>query len=162
MRSCAWLLGIPLALSVGCAEPQRWKDVTLPSGQRVRIWNMIGVPENKYCEEFEKARKAAPPEPTPSVSSTDPVINPKAVCRTPPHYPPDAEAKHIEGWVDLEFTVAADGTVSNPRIVHEEPTGFGFGDAALEALPNWAFAPRAVDGTPVPFPAKLHLSFKLQ
>jgi len=162
LRSYAWLLGIPLVLCVGCAEPQRWKDVTLPSGQRVRIWNMIGVPASKYCQEFEAARKAAPPLPTPPVASTDPVINPRPVCTVPPHFPPDAEAKRVEGWVDMEFTVTADGTVADPRVVHEEPAGFGFGDAALNVIPNWTFPPKVVDGAPVPFPAKFRLSFKLK
>lgn len=55
-----------------------------------------------------------------------------------PVFPPDAVAAGIEGFVEIRFTVSANGTVRDPEILSAEPEGV-FEDAALAALDRWRY-----------------------
>lgn len=66
------------------------------------------------------------------------------VVRFPPEYPPRAIPRGLEGWVQIQFTVTASGTVRDPVVVAAEPQGV-FEDAALKAIARWRYNPR-VDG----------------
>jgi TonB family protein len=63
-------------------------------------------------------------------------------------YPPRAQERGIEGWVEVEFTVAADGTTRDPVVTAAEPEGV-FEAAVLEAIAAWRYEPRVVAGRPV-------------
>jgi TonB family protein len=56
----------------------------------------------------------------------------------PPVYPPRAMSAHVEGSVQLEFSVDADGAVQNIQVLHAQPAGV-FDDAAQAALSQWRF-----------------------
>lgn len=77
-----------------------------------------------------------------------------------PDYPERALVQRIEGWVDVEFTVARDGTTGAPRIVAAEPGGV-FESATLDALARWRYEPRRIDGTPVDQRVTMRLRFEL-
>lgn len=77
-----------------------------------------------------------------------------------PDYPQQAVIDHVEGWVDIEFTVAAEGTTRDPRIVAAEPAGV-FETATLEALARWRYQPVTVDGVPVARRVTMRLRFDL-
>lgn len=64
-----------------------------------------------------------------------------------PIYPRRAQARGIEGWVLVEFTVTPLGTVTNPVVVDAEPQGI-FDKAALDAVVKWKYKPRVIDGKP--------------
>jgi periplasmic protein TonB len=66
------------------------------------------------------------------------------IVRPTPDYPPHAQGKNIEGWVQIQFSVTAAGTVRDPRVVAAEPPG-EFEDAALKAIARWRYNPR-IDG----------------
>jgi periplasmic protein TonB len=66
------------------------------------------------------------------------------LVRINPVYPPREEAKGIEGWVRVQFTVTAVGTVRDAIVVDSEPRSV-FDAAALEAIARWRYNPR-VDG----------------
>ena len=53
-------------------------------------------------------------------------------------YPPEAAAKHIQGYVVVSYDVTADGTVANARVVEAQPPGV-FDEAALVAVRGWQF-----------------------
>jgi bla regulator protein BlaR1 len=55
-----------------------------------------------------------------------------------PVYPPQAMVAGIEGAVELEYLIKADGSVGQIRIVHARP-GNVFDDAAKAALRGWVF-----------------------
>lgn len=57
-----------------------------------------------------------------------------------PEYPREAAVARIEGWVDVELTVAADGRVYDARVVAAEPRRT-FDRAAVDATRRWRFAP---------------------
>jgi TonB family protein len=103
------------------------------------------------------AEPAAPPEPNPAVSEPEPPAprgefrEVKALRRTPPAYPPEAQLNGLSGWVKLIFTVTAEGTTRDIRVTAAEPVGV-FEEAAIEAAQSFVYAPRLDDGVPVDRP----------
>ena len=85
----------------------------------------------------------------------------KRVREVAPAYPRDAERTGTEGWVDVEFTVAPDGTTQDLVVRSAEPAGT-FDKAALESVARWKFAPIMKDRQPVRQRAVLRVRFKLQ
>jgi protein TonB len=67
----------------------------------------------------------------------------------------------VTGVVDFEFTVEADGSVGDPKLIQEVPAGFGFADAAMAVFPQFKFKPRLVDGMPVAFPGTYRFNFRM-
>ena len=86
---------------------------------------------------------------------------PQPVARMRPQYPPMARMRSIEGTVDVEFVVGADGTVSAAAVTHSEPPGV-FDDAALRAVKRWTFQPGTKDGVPVDVRVRQRLQFELE
>jgi periplasmic protein TonB len=70
--------------------------------------------------------------------------DPTPIIRFDPKFPPRAQEKGIQGWVQVRFTVTAVGTVRDAIVVASEPART-FDDAALEAVARWRYNPR-VDG----------------
>ena len=68
--------------------------------------------------------------------------------RIEPDYPIQARQKKIEGWVDVQFTVGADGSVRDPVVLNAEPRTI-FDRAALQAIKGWKYNPKIEDGRPV-------------
>ena len=71
------------------------------------------------------------------------------VVQTHTMYPAIAEQRGIEGSALVEFTVAADGRVVDAILIEEDPEGYGFGRAALQAIVKFKFRARVVDGQTV-------------
>lgn len=55
-------------------------------------------------------------------------------------YPPEAQAKGIEGYVVVRYDVDATGRVVNPRVIEAQPQGI-FDAAALDTVSSWRFRP---------------------
>lgn len=89
------------------------------------------------------------------------VIGASALKRTryvEPVYPRAARDAGTSGWVDLEFIVRPDGTISNARVVNSAPAEI-FDRAALDAIAKWRFEPVVRDGKPVDQRTRLRLRF---
>lgn len=80
--------------------------------------------------------------------------------RIEPVYPPAAARRGIEGWVRLRFSVDPDGRVRDATIVEAQPPNL-FDRAALQAVQQWRFKPRRVEGQAVTTPVVQTLSFTL-
>ena len=78
----------------------------------------------------------------------------------PPKYPLQAARDNQQGWVEVEFTVTADGSVSNARVVDAMPRRV-FDRAALDAVARWQFKPALINGSPTAVVLKRKLEFKL-
>jgi protein TonB len=85
-------------------------------------------------------------------------IIPVVVIR--PMYPRDAALSGIEGWVKVEFTITAIGTVQDPRVVDANPSRI-FNREAIRAILKWKFKPRVVDGVAVDRRATQIIEFNL-
>jgi protein TonB len=77
-----------------------------------------------------------------------------------PQYPPDAVRKRQEGWVELEFTVGADGKVSNVSVAKAQPTRI-FDREAIRAMQQWTFRPALREGQAIESRRKQRMEFKL-
>jgi protein TonB len=79
-----------------------------------------------------------------------------------PPYPDEAMRKGTEGWVRFEFTVAADGSPKDIKIIESKPRRI-FDRAARRAIIKWRFKPKIVDGKAVEQPnMKYTMQFKLE
>ena len=67
------------------------------------------------------------------------------IVRVAPQYPRRALINDVEGWVVVEFTVTPQGTVTNPRVVSEDPEGV-FDEVAINAVLKFRYKPRVVNG----------------
>ncbi len=77
-----------------------------------------------------------------------------------PLYPRDAAISGIEGWVKIEFTITAVGTVKKPRVIDARPAGV-FNREAIRAILKWKFKPRVVGGVAVERQATQVIDFAL-
>jgi periplasmic protein TonB len=87
--------------------------------------------------------------------------DPVPVAAIPPQYPREALIQGIEGWVRVEFTIEADGSVSNARVVDAHPRRGVFDREALRAIQRWRFRPQVRDGEPVASRAGYTIEFNL-
>lgn len=101
-----------------------------------------------------------------SIGGTGVYINPNAsanrgsyapltpMVRIPPQYPPRAEYEGIQGRVRTCFTVEADGSVANPRVVGASSPQVrqALANAALQTIMQWKFYPQRENGKPVATP----------
>ncbi|MEO6516017.1 MAG: energy transducer TonB [Steroidobacteraceae bacterium] len=78
-----------------------------------------------------------------------------------PTYPDRALQQLVSGWVEMEFTVATDGSVKQIAVTNSEPRKT-FDVAATNALARYRFAPVLKDGTPVTVRARLTMRFAAQ
>jgi len=85
-------------------------------------------------------------------------IIPVVVIR--PMYPRDAAISGIEGWVKVEFTITASGTVKDVRVVDADPAQV-FNREAVRAILKWKFKPRVVNGVAVERRATQIIDFSL-
>ena len=70
------------------------------------------------------------------------------LIRIVPDYPPRAQARGLEGWVQVQFTITATGMVKDPVVVTAEPRNI-FDDAALKAIARWRYNPKVENGVPI-------------
>ncbi len=66
-----------------------------------------------------------------------------------PPYPRKALQSGLGGLVVFQYTVTAEGRVTNVKILKEKPRGKGFGKAIRKAAAKWKFKPAMVDGVAV-------------
>jgi protein TonB len=84
------------------------------------------------------------------------------VVRVNPQYPIRAAERGIEGWVEVEFTISAAGTVKSPHVLNAHPANV-FDRAALRAIAKWKYNPKIEDGVAVERPGvQVRLAFDLQ
>lgn len=70
------------------------------------------------------------------------------IVKVAPIYPRRAQARGIEGYVIVEFTVSKNGSVTAPLVVEAKPEGI-FDQAAIDAAKKFKYKPRVMDGEPV-------------
>jgi TonB family protein len=91
------------------------------------------------------------------------VESPKIVTERKPNYTAEAMSAKIEGLVEVEAIVNADGSVGEVRVVRSLDKDFGLDEEAVRAVKGWVFKPgRTKDGTPVPVLVNIELTFSLR
>ena len=110
-----------------------------------------------------EAASSGPPSSTPPVSEArDPysvaAVILERVYSPDPVFPEIAREDDLTGFVDLEFMVRADGTVSDVNVLKAQPRGV-FEKAAVDAVSKWRYRPIERNGTAVDQHARLRLNF---
>jgi protein TonB len=67
------------------------------------------------------------------------------LVRINPDYPPRALNRGIEGWVQVQFTITEQGTVTDAIVVDSSPKNI-FDEAALKAISRWRYNPKVEGG----------------
>jgi len=75
-----------------------------------------------------------------------------------PEFPEIAREQDLTGFVDLEFMVHADGSVTDVTVLRAQPVGV-FEKPAVAAVRQWRYRPVQRDGIPVDEHARLRLNF---
>ena len=70
------------------------------------------------------------------------------LVRINPDYPQRALSRGVEGWVIVQFTITAAGTVKDAKVVDADPKGV-FDDAAVKAILRWRYNPKVEEGVAV-------------
>ena len=105
----------------------------------------------RVCEKIECGTPVEPPPPdTPEVTGTGVDTDGEflPIMKVAPEYPRGAASRGIEGYVLLEFTVTASGSVRDPVVVDARPPGV-FDRAATAASLKFRYKPRVLNGQPV-------------
>ena len=78
-------------------------------------------------------------------------------------YPERAAAEGVESAVIVEIDISAEGEVESVRVLEgAQPEGYGFDEAALEAIAQFEFSPAMEGQTAVPVTLTYRYSFVLQ
>ncbi|HTD10513.1 MAG TPA: TonB family protein [Steroidobacteraceae bacterium] len=91
---------------------------------------------------------AAPAGAAAAVAQPAAFVNASTLTQTryvAPRYPPGAQLSRVGGWVDVQFTVTAEGSVADVSIVGAQPVGV-FERSALDAVRRWRYRPVTQDG----------------
>jgi TonB family protein len=80
------------------------------------------------------------------------------VSKVDPTYPQRALEQLASGWVELQFTVATDGSVKDVAVIDSQPKAM-FDKSAAAALRRWRYAPVMRDGLAVPQRAHIRMRF---
>jgi len=81
----------------------------------------------------------------------------KVVEQVSPDYPRFADMAGVDGFVMVEFTVAADGSVAAPAIA--DSSSGHFDESALNAISRWQFEPVMDNGVAVPVRTNMKFSY---
>ncbi|MFK8053183.1 MAG: TonB family protein [Woeseiaceae bacterium] len=82
------------------------------------------------------------------------------ISKTPPEYPRSAQRRGVEGWVEVEFGVDADGNTVDVGIFQSTP-GSVFDRAAIEAVSQWRYEPLETNDPTMVKRARVKLEFNL-
>jgi len=81
--------------------------------------------------------------------------------QTAPKYTSEAMRAKIQGVVELEVVIGADGRVSSARVIKSLDKAFGLDREAIVTARKWTFTPGRLNGVAVPTKIRLVLEFRL-
>mgnify|MGYP003471272739 CR=1 FL=1 len=105
---------------------------------------------------------ASQPEPTPAAAAAPQGISRDVEIVTPvaPTYPSQAARNRDEGWVEVEFTVTAEGAVVGAKVVASDPPRT-FDREAVRSIERTKFNPRMENGVAVTATVPRRIEVKL-
>lgn len=142
-----------LAAQTESAQPQPVASVPKASGLQAESSRVVQEAATAVSPSVAQ-RPAAVTETAPDVdaSTPEPVAQPSSapaqvaqaalppiLAQFAPRYPAQAQRRRLEGSVEVEFTVAGNGSVSEVRVLRSEPPGV-FDREAIGAMQRWRFA----------------------
>jgi len=120
----------------------------------------VVAPPHSASESADRIEPMEPIDPTPfTVRDLD--APPRLLVPVRPIYPLKAKQRGIEGYVDIEFEIEADGTVNTVEVVGSQPSEV-FEEAACSAARRWRFSVPLKDGEAVKVLARQRIQFRLE
>jgi protein TonB len=121
-------------------------------------------PEEPECDTCDPPwdREGFPhgvPEPATVLRLAPEMTPPRAIVLTQPIYPEVARKARRQGTVIVEAVIDRAGYVVDARILRE--VGLGCGEAAVNAIRTWRYAPALLNGRPVSVYLTVTVSFQL-
>ncbi len=84
------------------------------------------------------------------------------IVKVNPQYPREAAMRGLEGWVQLEIDIGADGSVTGAKVTNSNPRRV-FDSSARRAAMKYKYKPQVKDGKPYALKGHLiQLDFKLE
>ena len=87
------------------------------------------------------------------------VTPPMVIYKPEPVYTKEARAAKLQGIVELQIMVAADGMVSDVKVT--KPFDKGLDESAVQTVKTWKFLPAMKAGKPVAWTGVVEVSFKI-
>ena len=87
---------------------------------------------------------------------------PRVTRERKPAYTREAMKAGVQGTVELELVVQADGTVGDVKVLKSLDRTSGLDEQAVKAAKEWRFSPGTKDGKPVPVVVQVELTFTLK
>lgn len=84
----------------------------------------------------------------------------RPIQKPAPDFPAAASAVGISGYVELVIVINEAGEVVKAEVQAEDPEGFGFGEAAIQAAYRWRFRPAEKNNVPVKMEYILPFNFE--
>ena len=82
----------------------------------------------------------------------------RPIRQTSLEYPAEAKKERVSGMVEMQLTIAEDGSVQSPRVVSGDPL---LRAGLAEEVSKWVYQPLRVNGRPVPMTTELAIKFNL-
>lgn len=113
-----------------------------------------GIPDRLFRSSVTAVvAEASPPR------SAGAIQQAQVLDRVAPSYPPTARRARIQGTVEVEAAIAADGSVESVRVLAGHPW---LAPAAEEAMKGWRYAPAMRDGINVASVVRVRFTFRLE
>jgi TonB family protein len=101
-----------------------------------------------------------PPESIPERPLESPQVQlPILISRVAPAYPEVARMSRVQGPVELDATVDAEGRITDIAVIGGHPLLIG---AAIDCVRKWRYQPARVNGHVVPAPIRIVVRFQLK
>lgn len=78
--------------------------------------------------------------------------DPLPLVRVEPQYPPQAQRRKLEGWVQVRFTISTAGSVKDVAVIKSSDAVFERN--ALQAVSKWKYQPQLRAGKPAEAPGQ--------
>ncbi len=83
----------------------------------------------------------------------------KLISKVTPVYPPSAKAAGIQGLVQLDATLSAEGVPVDVRVLSSPSDDLS--QSALDAVRQWRYAPTLLNGDPIPVVTEIRVHYTL-
>jgi TonB family protein len=140
--------------AVAAAQQWRFQPAT-KDGQPVEYTVTLSLEFRMYKGTPAPAKIEAYPPDTPGL------VAPTITKRVDPKYTSDAMRAKIQGDVDVEVVVQADGTIGEIRVTKSLDTQFGLDQEAITAVKQFTFTPATLYGLLVPAIVKVNMEFRI-
>lgn len=141
------------------AAAQARKQAQLDKKEQADADALAKAKQEQAARQQQLAAQQDQPAKQPSNQPKVTIQPPVQVKKVTAIYPTQARRLQRDGWVEVEFTVGVDGTVSDAHVLESHP-GHLFDHAALRAVTRWEFKPALRNGKPFPTTLRRRINFK--